>query len=271
MELLSAKGGKFEMNQLLFVDDTALVADSEEKLFRLVSEFGKRKLRVNVSKSKVMRCSRYGNGGRTHMLQNGETLGEVDCFKDLGSQVAADRLFERDVVHRMNEGYKAWVALKCVFSNRRFGIKAEKCLCEEVIVPTALHGAEAWGMRSDERRKVNVLEMKSVCLYAGRPVGLSAGRFAGLSVCWSVCRSVCMLVGLSVCLYAGRSVCLYAGRSVGLCLLVGLSVFLSAGRSVGLSVCWSVCWSVCLLAVCRSVCMLVGLSVCYFNHWRSKN
>ena len=29
-----------------------------------------------------------------------------------------------------------------------------------LIVPTALHGAEAWGMRSAERRKVNVLEMK---------------------------------------------------------------------------------------------------------------
>ena len=40
------------------------------------------------------------------------------------------------------------------------GIKAKKCLYEGVIVPTALYGAEAWGMRSAERRKVNVLEMK---------------------------------------------------------------------------------------------------------------
>ena len=65
LELLSANGGRFEINQLLFADDTALVADSEEKLGGLVSEFGRvcerRKLRVNVGKSKVMRCSRYGN------------------------------------------------------------------------------------------------------------------------------------------------------------------------------------------------------------------
>ena len=33
-------------------------------------------------------------------------------------------------------------------------------LHEGVIVPTALNGAEALGMRSAERRKVNVLEMK---------------------------------------------------------------------------------------------------------------
>ena len=62
LELLSANGGRFEINQLLFADDTALVPDLE-KLCRLVSEFGRvcdrRKLRVNVGKSKVMRCSRY--------------------------------------------------------------------------------------------------------------------------------------------------------------------------------------------------------------------
>ena len=40
VELLSANGGRFEINQLQFADDTALVADSEENLCRLVSEFG---------------------------------------------------------------------------------------------------------------------------------------------------------------------------------------------------------------------------------------
>ena len=68
LELLSANGGRFEINQLLFADDAAHVVDSEEKLGRLVSAFARvcerRKLRVNVDKSKVVRCSRYGNGDR---------------------------------------------------------------------------------------------------------------------------------------------------------------------------------------------------------------
>ena len=38
------------------------------------------------------------------MILNGEPLEEADCFKYLGSQVAADEGCERDVVHRMNEG-----------------------------------------------------------------------------------------------------------------------------------------------------------------------
>ena len=119
--LLSANGGRFEINQLLFTADTALVADSEEKLCRLLSEFGRvcgrRKLRVNVVKSKLMRCSRYSNGDRMHVILNGEPLEEwivlstwVASFTDGGC--------ERDVVQTVNEGYRAWLALKSVLSNR---------------------------------------------------------------------------------------------------------------------------------------------------------
>ena len=51
-----------------------------------------------------MRCSRYGNGDQMYVILNGEPLEEVDCFKYLGSQVAADGGCEMDVVHRMNDG-----------------------------------------------------------------------------------------------------------------------------------------------------------------------
>ena len=67
---------------------------------------------VNEGKSKVTRCSRFGNGGRMHVILNSEPLEEVDCSKYLGSQVSADGGCESDVVHRMNEGYRAWGALK---------------------------------------------------------------------------------------------------------------------------------------------------------------
>ena len=52
---------------------------------------------------------------------NDDPLEEVDCFKNLGSQVAADGGCERDVVHRMNEGYKAWGVLKNVLRSRALG------------------------------------------------------------------------------------------------------------------------------------------------------
>ena len=56
LEQLCVNGGRFEINQLLFADDIVLMADSEEKLCGLVSEFvtvcERRKLTINVSKKK---------------------------------------------------------------------------------------------------------------------------------------------------------------------------------------------------------------------------
>ena len=84
-----------------------------------MSKFGRecerRKLRVNVGKCNVMRCSRYVRG-RMHVILNGEPLEEVDCFKYLGPQVTADGGCERNVVHRVNEGFRTWGALNSVLS-----------------------------------------------------------------------------------------------------------------------------------------------------------
>ena len=41
----------------------------------------RRKLRVNVGKSKDMMSSRYVNVGRMHTRLNGEPLQEVECFR----------------------------------------------------------------------------------------------------------------------------------------------------------------------------------------------
>ena len=115
---------------------------------------------MNIGKSKVLRCLRYINVTRMRVRLNGEPLEEVDCFKYLELQVAAEGGCERDVVHRMNEGHGVWGALKMVLSNRGLGKNVKKCLNEGVIVPTALHRAEAWSMRSAERRNAFIFDIE---------------------------------------------------------------------------------------------------------------
>ena len=56
-----------------------------------------------------------------NVILNGEPLKEVDCFRYLWSQLAADGGCVMDVVHRINEGYRAWGALKTVLSNTALG------------------------------------------------------------------------------------------------------------------------------------------------------
>ena len=94
---------------------------TERKLCQLVTEFGRvcerRKLQVNVGKSKVMRCTRNEDGARLNVM-----LKEVDQFKYLGSVVAANGGVEADVRHRVNEGCKVLSALKGVMKNRGLGM-----------------------------------------------------------------------------------------------------------------------------------------------------
>ena len=66
-----------------------------------------------------------------HVVLSGEPLEEVDCLKYMGSNVAADGGCEWDVVHRMNEGYRAWEALKSVLNNRGLGIKPRSFYMKE--------------------------------------------------------------------------------------------------------------------------------------------
>ena len=77
-----------ELCQALFADDTALVADSEDMLQKLVKEFGRlcerRKLKVNVNKSKVLYCSQQVDVGRLNVSLNGDILEEMDHFIYLG-------------------------------------------------------------------------------------------------------------------------------------------------------------------------------------------
>ncbi len=55
---MSIDNAKWELSNMLFADDTVLLAESEKDLQKLVTEFSnvcvRRKLKVNVGKSKVM-------------------------------------------------------------------------------------------------------------------------------------------------------------------------------------------------------------------------
>ena len=127
-------------------------------------------MKVNVSKSKVMRCTRDEGGARLNAMLNGESLEEVDKFKYLGSVIAANGGVEADVHYRINEGCKVMGALKGVMKNRGLEMNVKKVLYEKVVVPTVMYGSELWGMKVNERKKLNVFEMK--CLRSMTGVSL---------------------------------------------------------------------------------------------------
>ena len=158
------RGQNWVVNQVLFADDTALVADSEVVLQQLVTEFGRvcdrRKLKVNVDKSKVMRCTRSEDVGELQVNLGGERLEEVGSFRYLGSHVTRNGEIEGEVKYRVGEAGKVMGGMKKVWKNRDLGMRAKRGLYESVIVPTALYAAETWGMKTADKQRLDVLEMR---------------------------------------------------------------------------------------------------------------
>ena len=109
---------KWAVSQLLFADDTVLVGDSKKNLERLMEEIGwvcrRRKLKVNVVKSKVMRSARDGIVGEMNIIMDGQVLEEVDIFKYLGSLVTVVAGVKADVQQRVFEESKVLGAVRSV-------------------------------------------------------------------------------------------------------------------------------------------------------------
>ena len=76
---------------LMFADDTVLLGDSEEKLERLVHEFGsvcrRRKLLVYETKSKIMKIGKNGEENGVNISLNDRRMEEVETYRYLSGNI----------------------------------------------------------------------------------------------------------------------------------------------------------------------------------------
>lgn len=83
---------------------TVLLGDSE-KLQRLANEVGRvcrRKLKVNLGKSRVMRITKNSGNERFIRLEGGN-MEEVNVFRNLGVDLSANGSMKDDINHRTDE------------------------------------------------------------------------------------------------------------------------------------------------------------------------
>ena len=77
-----------KVSGMLFADDTTLMAESENSLQRYLSAFvrvcERRKLKINVGKSKVVKKSDTGEKGNVRIRVKKEVMEEVSSFWYLG-------------------------------------------------------------------------------------------------------------------------------------------------------------------------------------------
>ena len=160
---------EWNVEWLVFADDTVLVGDSEEKLERLVEVFGdvckRRKLTVNVNKSKVMKIGK-NEGNEMNISLNARRMEEVTSYRYLGVDVSNDSRMSEEVRHRIGEARKSAGALNDLWKKRHVSREAKVGMYEGIVEPSLLYGCEAWVMNVHERKRVEAVEMnclRSIC------------------------------------------------------------------------------------------------------------
>ena len=127
------------INNLRYVDDITLMADSEEELKSLLmnvkEESGKVGLKLNIQKTKIM-----ASGPITPWEIDGETVETVTDFIFLGSKIIADGDCNHEIKRRLLLGRKVMTNLDSILKSRDITLPTKVHLVKTMVFPVVMYG-----------------------------------------------------------------------------------------------------------------------------------
>ena len=138
------------INNLRYVDDTTLMAESEEDLksflMKVKEESEKVGLKLNIQKTKIMAFSPI-----TSWPIDGETVETVTDFIFLGSKITTDGDCSHEMKRCLLLGRKAMTNLDSVFKSRDITLPTKVHLVKAMVFPVVMYGCESWTVKKAER------------------------------------------------------------------------------------------------------------------------
>ena len=134
------------INNLRYVDDTTLIAESEEELKSIlmkVKEEGKKAgLKLNIQKTKIM-----ASGPIPSWQIDGETVAD---FILGGSKITADGGCSHEIKRHLLLGRKVMTSLDSIFKSRDITLPTKVCLVKAMVFPVVMYGCESWTVKKAE-------------------------------------------------------------------------------------------------------------------------
>ena len=134
------------INNLIYADDTTLMAESEEELKRLLmkvkEESEKVGLKFNIQKTKIM-----ASGPVTSWEIDGETVSD---FIFLGSKITADGDCSHETKRRLLLGRQVMTHLDSIFKSRDITLPTKVHLVKAMVFPVVMYGCENWTIKKAE-------------------------------------------------------------------------------------------------------------------------
>ena len=127
------------INNLIYADDTTLMAESEEKLKSLLmkvkEESEKFGLKLNIQKTKIM-----ASGPITSWQIDGETVRD---FIFLGSKITADGDCSHEMKRPLLLGRKVTTNLDSILKSRDITLPTKVRLVKAMVFPLVMYGCES--------------------------------------------------------------------------------------------------------------------------------
>ncbi|CAH1266354.1 Hypp3340 [Branchiostoma lanceolatum] len=146
---------------LLFADDCALLAHTEEALQTVVNHFAEAckafGLTISLKKTEVMyQKPPRGTYTPPQISIDGQSLNAVEHFTYLGSVISNDATVTKDVDSRLGKACSSFGRLqKRVWKNHSLRLSTKIQVYRAVVITTLLYGAETWVLY---RKQVRLLE-----------------------------------------------------------------------------------------------------------------
>ena len=137
------------INNFRYVDDTTLMAKSEEELKSLLMkvkvESEKVGFKLNIQKTKIM-----ASGPITSWQIDGETVETVADFIFLGSKITADGDCSHEIKRHLLLGRKVMTNLDSIFKSRDITLPTKVHLVKDMVFPVIMYGCESWTVKKAE-------------------------------------------------------------------------------------------------------------------------
>ena len=138
------------INNLIYADDTTLMAESEEELkslyMKVKEESEKVGLKLNIQKTKIM-----ASGPVTSWQIDGETVETVADFIFLGSKITADGDCTHEIKRLLLLGRKVMTILDSTLKSRDIILPTKVHLVKAMVFPVVTYGCESWTIEKAER------------------------------------------------------------------------------------------------------------------------
>ena len=144
----------FNINNLRYIDDATLMAESEELkslLMKVKKESEKVGFKLNIQKTKII-----ASGPITSWQIDGET---VRNFILGGSKITADGDCSHESKRRLLLGRKAMTNLDSISKSRDVIFLTKVCLVKAMVFSVVMYGCESWTIKKVERQRIDALEL----------------------------------------------------------------------------------------------------------------